>query len=107
MKATIGGKEVALKLIEKPDRLLELDGLSLRYPSNNTFQFHGETQGGPQWTLKGARNALIITQADIAVDLDKFRQASAEGLTTRFGAANVTSAAGGISLGEPSTLRPT
>jgi hypothetical protein len=99
IKVVVGGKEVTATLTAKPDRLLQLPGISFRYPSGDSFECDKSTPGVTQWTLSGNHNLVILTRTSEKIQPDDLLAATIAPLTQKFGEKNVTRTEGQITLG--------
>jgi len=83
--ANVGGKDVVIKLVPKPDRLFKADGISFRFPREFNYAVDRETPAIAIHTFTGDDTTLMIQRMNQPLDPAQFHKLLIDGLVAQFG----------------------
>jgi len=81
----VGGKDVAVKLVPKPDRLFKTDGISFRFPREFNYAVDRETPEVAIHTFTGDDTTLMVQRMNQVMDVKAFQKLLIDGLVQQFG----------------------
>lgn len=98
-EATIGGRRVAMRLVARPDRQFDRDGLRFRYPAAHAFEADRSDPGVALYTLDGNDNVLVIARFTLPMKPEAAASAMIEQMALRYGKQNVRRRPATLQLG--------